>query len=121
MTEVVDTPALRSRGLSGRESLTQQTGMLFVFQTGRASTFWMKEMMFALDFVWIGVDCTVVDTTLDVPPPEPGTPTSALPLYSSADPAAYTFEINAGEVVRHGIEVGDEVRFSRISSEGANC
>ena len=62
--DVALTPAARARGLSGRESLASMTGMLFVFETGRASAFWMKDMLFSLDFVWIGEDCTVVDTTV---------------------------------------------------------
>ena len=82
--EVAQTPAQRARGLSGRDSLAPGTGMLFVFETGRASAFWMKGMRFPLDFVWIGEDCSVVHTTIDVPPSLPGTDDYALPRYVSA-------------------------------------
>lgn len=121
--EVVATPARRTRGLSGRESLPSMTGMLFVFESGSASAFWMRDMRFALDFVWIGDRCAVVDTTLNVPPPLPGTPDSSLPTYASASPAAYTLEINAGEVERLGIRVGDRMRFSGFPPgvSGADC
>ena len=117
--EVAHTPALRTRGLSGRDSLAPQTGMLFVFESGRASAFWMKGMRFALDFVWISSACEVVGVTEDVPPP--ASAGSNLPTYSSPAPAAYVFEINAGEVAAHDIAVGDPVRFSGISVEGADC
>ena len=95
--------------------------MLFIFEGGNASSFWMKGMRFALDFVWIGEDCTVVDLTEDVQHSPPDTPNSELDIFESASPAAYTFEINAGEVSSLAIEIGDEVRFNSIQSEHAKC
>lgn len=96
--------------------------MLFIFENRRASSFWMKEMQFSLDFVWVSKDCVVVDITRDVPNPEPSTSTSVLPTYSSGVQAAYNFEINGGEAVELGIEVGDAVRFTGIPDEvGETC
>ena len=119
--EVASEPAERFKGLSGRGSLPPLTGMLFVFESGRTSSFWMRGMLFPLDFIWIGGDCTVVDTTLNAPAPAAGTADSALATYLPATPAAYTFEVNAGEVEQSGIQVGDEVRFSGFSVLGADC
>ena len=95
--------------------------MLFVFPNGQASSFWMKGMRFPLDFVWVGADCTVVDLIENVQHSPPDTPNSELKIFNSASPAAYTFEINAGEIARFGVEIGDEVRFHSIKSEFANC
>ena len=95
--------------------------MLFVFESGKASSFWMKGMRFALDFVWISGVCEVVGVTANVPPPDSNSANSTLPTYSSPSPAAYVFEINAGELAAHGIAAGDPVRFSGISVEGADC
>ena len=61
--ELANTPPLRTQGLSDRPSLPEQTGMLFIFDSGRTSQFWMYRMQFPLDFVWIGENCTVVDVT----------------------------------------------------------
>lgn len=119
--EIADTPELRSKGLGERDSLPEQTGMLFIFPSGQASSFWMKGMRFPLDFVWIGEDCTVVDLTENVQHSPPETPSSELEIFQSAHPAAYTFEINAGEVSRFDIETGDDVRFHGIESEFAMC
>lgn len=94
--------------------------MLFIFPSGRASAFWMKGMRFPLDFVWIGAHCRVVDLTLEVPAPAPGTPDGQLPVYRSSAPAAYTLEVNAGEVSRRGITVGDPVRFVGVAVGGEN-
>ena len=119
--EIADTPESRGKGLGERDSLEEQTGMLFVFPGGQASSFWMKGMRFPLDFVWIGADCTVVDLTEDVQHSPPDTPTSELEIFESSSPAAYTFEINAREISRFGVERGDEVRFRNIESEFAMC
>ena len=119
--EVAGTPTERAKGLSERESIAPMSGMLFVSATGRAPSLWMKGMRFPLDFIWIGEDCTVVDTTTNVRHPEPDTPDSDLPGYASEAPAAYVLEINAGEVERLGVLVGDTVRFSQITAEGADC
>ena len=119
--EVAKTQAERTQGLSDRESLPPMAGMLFVFGTVGPSAMWMRAMKFPLDFVWIGEECTVVDTTLNAPPPAPGTSDSELLRYTSAVPAAYTLEVNAGQVEQRGIQVGDKVRFSGISTEGADC
>ncbi len=78
-------------------------------------------MRFPLDFVWIGEDCSVVDLTQDVPHLPPDAPVSDFELFTSASPAVYTFEINAGEVSGLGITIGDTVRFHNITSELAAC
>lgn len=119
--EIAATTDTRTRGLSGRERLAPQTGMLFVFEPAVASAFWMKEMLFPLDFVWIGKDCKVVDVTLNAPAPAPGTPDSSLPIYEIEAMAGYTLEINAGEVEALGIQVGDGVVFSDVEVEGGGC
>ena len=119
--ELANTPELRTKGLSERDGLDSQTGMLFIFDNGSATAFWMKGMRFPLDFVWIGHDCTVVDVTEEVPNQPPDTSNSSLPLYRSAAEAEYNLEVNAGEVERLGISVGDSVIFENIDVQGANC
>ena len=95
--------------------------MLFVYAEPSVLTFWMKDMLLPLDFVWIGEDCTVVDITHDVPaPPRDATPLT-LPRYSSAGPASYNLETNAGEARSFGLSEGDPVRFSEIEVESAKC
>ncbi len=119
--EIAFTTDARTRGLSGRDGLPDGAGMLFVFDGGVASKFWMREMRFALDFVWIGDNCEVVDIHANVPPPPPDTPLGELPLYESETPARYNLEITAGEAAKRGIAIGDAVKFSGFSGEGATC
>ncbi len=118
--ELAIAPAERVKGLSGRDSLPPQTGMLFIFETGEATAFWMRGMRFPLDFVWISKDCAVADITHHAPAPE--NDSTDLPTYESAAQAAYNFEINAGEAEKYGIEVGDPVLFFDVPAEsGAQC
>lgn len=85
--------------------------MLFIFESENRLRFWMREMEFALDMVWIGAKCKVVDISENVPHPEPGTSLDNLPRYSPESPAMYVLEINAGEAERLGLGAGDPVKF----------
>ncbi|MDA0733920.1 MAG: DUF192 domain-containing protein [Chloroflexi bacterium] len=110
--EVADTSETRSKGLSGHPPLAANTGMLFVFDSESRFVFWMREMQFPLDFVWIGSDCSVADVTEDVPEPPPDANLSDLPRYQPAVPVRYVLEINAGEIKAAGISKGDPVGFA---------
>ena len=101
----------RVRGLSGRASLGAGTGMLFVFENAERFRFWMKEMQFTLDIVWIGPSCRVVDVSENVPFPDPSTPLEDLPRYSPESRAKYVLEINGGEAAARGLGIGDRVEF----------
>jgi len=96
----------QATGLSNRASLSPGTGMLFVFKDARRPVFWMKDMLFPLDIVWI-YQGKVIDISRNVPEPEPGTPADELPLYEPASEVDYVLEINAGEAAQ--INIGDKV------------
>ncbi|MCX8009506.1 MAG: DUF192 domain-containing protein, partial [Patescibacteria group bacterium] len=65
--ELFDTQEKRTRGLSGRDFLPENKGMLFIFEKPDYYTFWMKEMKFPLDFIWIRGD-EIVEITENVKP-----------------------------------------------------
>ncbi len=112
VVEVVETPESRAQGLSGRESLADGTGMLFVFKKEGVRSFWMKEMNFPLDMVWIDAACTVVHISEDVPPPAPDQPLSGLPTYGPSEPILYVLEIKGGVSGTAGLAPGDSVSFA---------
>ena len=118
IAEVADDEHERTLGLSFRDSLDADRGMWFVFDREGARSFWMREMGFSLDLVWVDAERRVVDITHEAPPPAPGTPSSALPTYSPATPAQYVLEINGGLARRLQIEIGDVVR--EVPSAGAS-
>ena len=102
--EIADEPAEQAQGLSGRPSLAADYGMLFIFPTADRYSFWMRNMQFSLDIVWIA-DGKVVDISRNLPP-EGDAP--AL-MYQPQVPAEMVLEINAGTADAKGIKVGDEV------------
>ena len=115
------TPEERNRGLSGRESLPESTGMLFVFEGDQHLSFWMVDMNFPLDIVWIDSSCRIVDVTLDAPAPLPGQSRGDLPRFRPSSPARFVLEINAGEFIEAHLEVGDEVEFEEALAGKCGC
>lgn len=105
------TPEERQQGLSGREHLPLDTGMLFVFEEERPLHFWMKEMHFPLDIIWIDARCRLVSVSANVPKPPPNAGNDEIPRARSPSPARYVLEVNAGEAERNGLQPGDAVEF----------
>ncbi len=105
---VADTQEKRNKGLSGRENMASDSGMLFIFDKPDIHPFWMKEMKFPLDFIWIR-DHKIVDITENVPNPPPGTKDVDLKIYQSKEPVDQALEVNGGFVGVHGIKIGDKI------------
>ncbi len=106
--ELAQTAAERTRGLGGHAPLGEGEGMLFIFPAPGRHSFWMKGMTFALDIIWIRGE-QVVHLAAAVPPPRPGTPDSALPIYTPPAAADYVLEVPAGFAARWGIQTGSRV------------
>ena len=114
LADIADDPESRQRGLSGRESLDEGAGMLFLLANDSPS-FWMKGMRFPLDIVWIK-DGRVVDVSADVPPPRGSD--APLPTFSPDRPADRALEVNAGWAADHGVRPGDAVEVQRTGGSG---
>ena len=110
--ELAETSQQVTRGLSGRDSLPPGTGMLFVHKEEKRYTFWMKDMRFPLDMIWIDARCTVADISAQVPAPDPGQSDRSLPLISPNTPVLHVLEINAGVAAGEGVSIGDAVEFA---------
>ena len=98
--EFVETPELREMGLSGREGLGRNNGMLFVFDNETVNRcFWMKDMKFSIDMIWLDSDKKVVHIQENVSPdtyPE---------SYCPDAPAQYVLEVEAGRAEQLGIDM----------------
>ena len=112
VVELAVTPAERNLGLSGHPPLADNEGMLFVFENEAKWTFWMKEMLFPLDMLWIDAGCTVVDITENALKPEPEQALQDLPRYFPKTLAQYVLEVNSGTAEQTGISVGDQITFA---------
>lgn len=104
VVEFADTKSSRELGLSGRKGLEEGKGMLFVFDTPGRYGFWMKDMSFSLDILWINEDGIVVEIERAV------TPQSYPKTYINASPAKYVLEVNAGEAEKRGLFIGSKVK-----------
>ncbi len=104
--EVADTPGTRARGLSGRPSLPENHGMLFVFDKADYHPFWMKEMLIPLDFVWIE-NGRIVEITENVKPEDYPPPN----FFASKYATDKVLEINAGAAKKFNIKAGDKINF----------
>ena len=105
--EIADTPEKSQRGLGFRDSLPLDSGMVFVLRTPRP-VFWMKEMRFPLDFIWIK-DGVVTDTHRDVPNPPQSMSDNDLPRYSPNQDSSHMLEVNAGFISSKNIQIGDRI------------
>lgn len=100
--ELAQTPAARYQGLSGRQGLAPGRGMAFAYPYPGRWRMVMRDMLFALDFVWVrgGV---VVGVTPRVPPPRPGqTPLEVGP----PEDIDMVLELPAGWAASHGVGAG---------------
>jgi uncharacterized membrane protein (UPF0127 family) len=103
--EIASTSEAREHGLSDRTSLAQDHGMLFIFPTSGSYAFWMKDMHFPLDIVWIDADKKVVGISSDISP-------STYPnIFSPPSDILYVLELNAGQAQRYGLAVGKRIAF----------
>ena len=103
--EIADTQERHQQGLSGKDKISDSYGMLFVFEKPLIPQFWMKDMFFPLDMIWINKEFLVVGITKNIP-------TSSFPkTFEPSSPIIYVLEVNAGWADRNNIAVGDLVRF----------
>jgi uncharacterized membrane protein (UPF0127 family) len=107
--EVVDNEESRMKGLSGRESLAGDEGMLFVFEKPDIYPFWMKDMKFALDIIWIK-DKHIVNLTKNAEPP---TTAGKIMTYTPNAEAELVLEVNAGFCQENNVIIGDEIQIDK--------
>jgi uncharacterized membrane protein (UPF0127 family) len=81
--------------------------MLFLFKRTDNYSFWMKDMRFPIDIIFIGGD-KVVTIFQNVPV----SPNNNLPVYTTKTKADKVLEINAGLAEKYNIRIGTEVRIS---------
>lgn len=95
--EVVNTEASVTQGLSGRTGLSDIDGMLFVFDESAIRTFWMKEMLFAIDIIWLN-EGKVIWIESNVQPPKPGLLDSEIERRTSPAPVDMVLETLPGRL-----------------------
>ncbi len=102
--EIAKTSAERIQGLSGRESLADGHGMLFVFPEADYHAMWMKDMNFPIDIIWVSEELIVVSVNNNV------TPDSYPRTFRPKEPAKYAIEVNTLHVETFGVREGMSVK-----------
>ncbi|MEK7227287.1 MAG: DUF192 domain-containing protein [Patescibacteria group bacterium] len=103
IVEIADTEVEREMGLSGRETLADGAGMLFIFGTPGKYGFWMKDMNFPIDIVWVDESFIVRGVERLV------NPYTYPRVFYPPDNIKYVLEIGAGEASNLGIDIGTKV------------
>lgn len=95
----------RRQGLSGMGDMPETSAMLFVFPQEGDWGFWMKDMDFAIDILWLDTQGTVVYMVRDVQP-------SSYPTTFKPDNkrARYVIELRSGTIERTGIREGSKAK-----------
>jgi uncharacterized membrane protein (UPF0127 family) len=108
--EVVSKEDDLERGLMYRASLDQNKGMFFVFTSDDKQQFWMKNMQFSLDILWLSLDGRIVYISRDAP----ACTADPCPVYTPSQAARYVLEVNSGYTTAHQWKVGDKLDLKGI-------
>ena len=99
---ISNTGEKRAKGLSNIELMSTSGGMIFIFDKLDFYYFWMKDMKFPLDFIFIKNN-EIVDLLENI----------AVETYpksfTSKTKANKVIELNAGEIKKSGIKIGDKL------------
>jgi hypothetical protein len=108
--EVADSPFRRLKGLSGRESLPEDKGMLLVFDPKDIPSLWPKGMKFPIDIIWIdGTTVVGVDKGAE---PEGNLALEGIKLYSPRQLVDKVLQINAGLADKLNIDSGSKIELN---------
>ena len=109
--ETVTTPNERALGLSGRESLPELTGMIFVFPEKGKHGIWMKDMKFTIDILWLDEKFEVVNLKRAV------TPETYPTIFTPSRDIFYAIEVQSGFAEKHEIKIGEILDIRKESAD----
>lgn len=103
--EVADNPSERTKGLGGRRCIPSMQGMLFEYSQPGYYPFWMKDMRFSIDIIWLDSDKKVVYIKPYI------SPDTYPQTFVSPQPAQYVLELKAGQAGRLNLTPGTKLSF----------
>ena len=105
----------QAQGLSGRNGLKEKEGMLFVFDNSDIHSFWMKDMNFPIDIIWLDEAKKVIYIKKDAQPVslglQRGEPDLYLETYGPRAASKYVLEVVSGFSDKNNLKEGDGVEF----------
>lgn len=111
--EVMDTPAKQREGLSGRDALASDQAMVFVFDQAKIMDFWMKDMKFNIDLLWVK-DNEIVAWEKNMLAPDPNLPDNKLQHYTSPFPVDKVIELPSGTIDSLSLKLNDKVELLNL-------
>jgi len=108
LAEVADTPEKRALGLSGRPELCPECAMLFIFEKPSTVSFWMKDMQFDLDIIWISGN-EIIGIAKNVSHER-----GSAEIVRASGLVDKVVEINAGVSEKLDLKAGDKVDFFKV-------
>jgi len=108
--EVAQDTQTRTKGLSNRDQVCPNCGMLFVFKSEGIYPFWMKDTKIPLDMIWVNSKNQIVKivTALE---------TNSTKNYTNSQSAKYVIELNANEAFKLGLKIGDTIPISNAEKQ----
>jgi uncharacterized protein len=103
--QIATTPVQQHLGLGDRASLPRDEGMLFVFDRPGTQCFWMKDMHFPLDMIWLSGNKRIGYIKANI------SPATYPHVFCPSVPAQYVIELNAGQAAQAGMHTGEVLEF----------
>ncbi|MDQ4066497.1 MAG: DUF192 domain-containing protein [Thermoproteota archaeon] len=108
VADIAATDEQRTKGLSVKDRLGENEAMLFVFDNEAEHTFWMKNMKFPIDIIWLDSDKTIVHIEHNL---QPCSFELLCPTYKPNVESLYVLETVGGFAEKHDIVKGTMVEF----------
>ena len=96
----------KEKGLSVKDELKESEAMLFIFEESAQHSFWMKDVKFPIDIIWLDSDGKVVHIEQNL---QPCVSVLICTSYSPDIDSQYVLETVAGFTQRHNISVGTNI------------
>jgi len=106
-TEIARTSSQKSIGLSNRDTLCPNCGMIFIFDKDTYLPFWMKDTRIPLDMIWINSQNKIVDI-------QNAAETNSLKAIQNSTPAKYVLELNLNDSQKLNLKIGDIIDLSNL-------
>ncbi|MDD3002955.1 MAG: DUF192 domain-containing protein [Candidatus Shapirobacteria bacterium] len=106
--ELATTIAQKTKGLSGRNTLCKNCGMLFTFGFETNLPFWMKDTLIPLDMIWLDKNGKIVDI-------QTATEINSTKIYQNQLPAQFVIELNVNDSQKINLKIGDIIDLSKIN------
>ena len=102
IVEIANSQAEHRIGLMNHNELEKDHGMLFIFEEEKIHSFWMKNMKFSIDIIWIDSNEYIVHIEKDLQPCE-----DDCVIYAPEKESKYVLEVESGFTDEHKINIGE--------------